>query len=338
MLDQKMLPPGVFAYSPPGAGQRYKWYDAEITIKISPDSSPFTHMTAWQVDLAAGKSADFFAQRSVDRIYLCMGGSGYATLGRQRNAVSPGSFIYVGRGVPFLLESSSSEAIQLTAASVPAAVEVREDLFAAGTNASSILGTAIQRSLLGILDCEALKAFPDTLKGAAYVLDSDGGDSFWQAAPTTGYVTSKTSPHNSSVYHFSSAIQLLEPGAYVREHGHQRACEMLISVRGQGRARIDGGEELDFSLGAAVLLGPRAMHTLRNCGDDDFVIFAVSTPSEIDAGLRATGMPRVQGEPRPEHIVRNPETGRILVERFGFIIPATQPDAMPVAVPAELAS
>lgn len=315
------------AYVGPEKGVKYRWGDAQLSILISPAISPFTHMAAWLVDLPAGQSVDFFAQVGVDRLYYCTSGAGEAVLDGVRHQIAQGSFVHCGRGVFLEFTATTDSALAFAACCLPIAVEAREDLIQEGADVLARWASSDDRKLLGLLDREQAAALDDAMRGPGYVLAPHDGDSFWQADPTPGYVTCKLQSAQMPVHYFSVATQLLEPGAYVREHGHERACEMLIAVQGKAAIRIDGSDELDFSVGAAILAGPKSLHTFRNCGPGDFIVFAIATPSEIEAGLRATGVRRIAGEPRPASIPRNPETGRVLKDKYGFIIPSTQVDA-----------
>jgi len=55
-------------------------------------------------------------------------------------------------------------------------------------------------------------------KGAVVVLGPDDGESFWQPLPSRGCITSKLTPYDS----FSLGIPVMEPGASIRRHAHER--------------------------------------------------------------------------------------------------------------------
>ena len=75
----------------------------------------------------------------------------------------------------------------------------------------------------------------DHAKGTALVLGPEEGELFWQPLPSTGYVINKFNPYNSPYDTFSTGLQVLEPGAHVRRHAHERSHELLFCYRGTGR-------------------------------------------------------------------------------------------------------
>ena len=80
----------------------------------------------------------------------------------------------------------------------------------------------------------------DYAKGMVIVLGPEDGESFWQPLPSTGYVINKINPYNSPYDAFSTGLQVLEPGAHVRRHAHERSHELLFCYRGSGQADIEG--------------------------------------------------------------------------------------------------
>ena len=56
--------------------------------------------------------------------------------------------------------------------------------------------------------------------------------------PSTGFVTNKINPYNSPYDSFSTGIQVLEPGAHIRRHAHERQHELLFCYAGHGRAAL----------------------------------------------------------------------------------------------------
>jgi hypothetical protein len=80
----------------------------------------------------------------------------------------------------------------------------------------------------------------DYAKGIVIALGPEDGESFWQPLPSTGYVINKINPYNSPYDAFSTGLQVLEPGAHIRRHAHERSHELLFCYRGSGQADIDG--------------------------------------------------------------------------------------------------
>ena len=82
-------------------------------------------------------------------------------------------------------------------------------------------------------------------KGHVVVLGPEEGDSFWQPLPSTGYIINKLTPYNTPYDSFSLGIQVLEPGAHIRRHAHERQHEVLFCYAGRrlgrgGRATLRG--------------------------------------------------------------------------------------------------
>src|SRR5215469_4985799 len=77
-------------------------------------------------------------------------------------------------------------------------------------------------------------------KGIAIVLGPEDGESYWQPQPSRGYVINKINPYTVPYDDFSTGIQVLEPGAHIRRHAHERSHELLFCFRGTGSAEIAG--------------------------------------------------------------------------------------------------
>ena len=86
----------------------------------------------------------------------------------------------------------------------------------------------------------------DYAKGIVIALGPEDGESFWQPLPSTGYVINKINPYNSPYDAFSTGLQVLEPGAHIRRHAHERSHELLFCYQGTGQADIDGIEPAEF--------------------------------------------------------------------------------------------
>src|ERR1700730_10770525 len=107
----------------------------------------------------------------------------------------------------------------------------------------------------------------DYAKGAVIALDPEDGESLWQPLPSTGYVINKINPYNSPYDGFSAGLQVLEPGAHIRRHGHERSHELLFCIRGTGSAEIDG-KTYDVREETLMLIGRGLQHKVTNTGTD----------------------------------------------------------------------
>jgi quercetin dioxygenase-like cupin family protein len=135
-------------------------------------------------------------------------------------------------------------------------------------------------------------------KGVALAVGPDEGDSYWQPRPSTGYVTVKISPYNSPNDLISAGVQVLEPGASVRRHAHERANEILFVYEGEGRAEIDGAWHR-VRQGSTFMVGRYVQHTVENDGTVPLKIFWAIMPAGLEDWFRALGQPRNPGEPAP---------------------------------------
>ena len=135
-------------------------------------------------------------------------------------------------------------------------------------------------------------------KGVALALGPEEGESFWQPQPSNGYVTVKISPWNSPHDLISAGVQVLEPGASVRRHGHERSSEILFVYEGEGKAEIDGTWHR-VSQGSTLMVGRHVQHYVENDGSVPLKMFWAIMPSGLEDWFKALGRPRKPGEKPP---------------------------------------
>src|SRR6266571_4516939 len=138
----------------------------------------------------------------------------------------------------------------------------------------------------------------DHAKGTALVLGPEEGESFWQPLPSAGYVINKFNPYNSPYDAFSTGLQVLEPGAHVRRHAHERSHELLFCYRGTGQADIDG-KLYDVLPETMILIGRGLQHKVTNTGASQMRLLWFIAPAGLEDWFRAIGRPRRPGEPLP---------------------------------------
>ena len=138
----------------------------------------------------------------------------------------------------------------------------------------------------------------DHAKGTAMVLGPEEGESFWQPLPSTGYVINKFNPYNSPYDTFSTGLQVLEPGAHVRRHAHERSHELLFCYRGTGEADIEG-QLYDVLPETMILIGRGLQHKVTNTGTEQMRLLWLIAPPGLEDWFRAIGRPRHVGEPLP---------------------------------------
>ena len=138
----------------------------------------------------------------------------------------------------------------------------------------------------------------DFAKGNVVVLGPDEGASFWQPLPSVGYITSKLTPYNTPYDGFSLGIQVLEPGAHIRRHAHERQHEVLFCYAGEGWAEVDG-QRHTVQPETTLMIGRAAWHTVHNTGNTQMRLLWMIAPAGLEDWFRAIGRPRRPGEAMP---------------------------------------
>ena len=156
-------------------------------------------------------------------------------------------------------------------------------------------------------------------KGTVIALGPQDGESFWQPLPSTGYVINKINPYNSPYDSFSTGLQVLEPGAHIRRHAHERCHELLFCYHGSGQADIDG-KLYDVIPETMILVGRGVQHKVTNTGPDQLRLLWLITPPGLEDWFRAIGRPKRAGEPLPAPFER-PANVEMIQAQQRFIPP-----------------
>ena len=135
-------------------------------------------------------------------------------------------------------------------------------------------------------------------KGDVVVLGPDEGDSFWQPRPASGYVINKLTPYNTPYDAFSIGIQVLEPGAHVRRHAHERQHEVLFCYEGEGWAEI-GDRRYAMRPETTILIGRALHHKVQNTGSGQMRMLWMIAPAGLEDWFSAIGRSRTPGETMP---------------------------------------
>jgi mannose-6-phosphate isomerase-like protein (cupin superfamily) len=135
-------------------------------------------------------------------------------------------------------------------------------------------------------------------KGVVIALGPEDGESFWQPLPSTGYVINKINPYNSPYDAISIGLQILEPGAHIRRHAHERSHELLFCYRGDGYAEIEG-RHYDIAEETMILIGRGLQHKVMNTGTAQMRLLWSIAPAGLEDWFRAIGRPRRAGDPLP---------------------------------------
>ena len=135
-------------------------------------------------------------------------------------------------------------------------------------------------------------------KGPVVVLGPDEGDSFWQPLPSRGYIVNKLTPYKTPYDSFSMGIQVLEPGAHIRRHAHERQHEVLFCYEGEGWAEI-GDRRYPVRPETTILIGRALQHKIQNTGSGQMRMLWMIAPAGLEDWFRAIGKPRHAGDPMP---------------------------------------
>jgi mannose-6-phosphate isomerase-like protein (cupin superfamily) len=135
-------------------------------------------------------------------------------------------------------------------------------------------------------------------KGPVVVLGPDEGDSFWQPLPSRGYIVNKLTPYNTPYDSFSMGIQVLEPGAHIRRHAHERQHEVLFCYEGEGWAEV-GEQRYPVRPETTILIGRALQHKIQNTGPGQMRMLWMIAPAGLEDWFEAIGKPRQPGEPMP---------------------------------------
>jgi mannose-6-phosphate isomerase-like protein (cupin superfamily) len=147
-------------------------------------------------------------------------------------------------------------------------------------------------------------------KGPVVVLGPDEGESFWQPLPSRGYIVNKLTPYNTPHDGFSLGIEVLEPGAHIRRHAHERQHEVLFCYVGEGWAEVHGARH-EVRPETTLLIGRAAWHTVRNTGSGQMRLLWMIAPAGLEDWFRAIGRPRRPGEAMPEAFERPADVAEI---------------------------
>jgi mannose-6-phosphate isomerase-like protein (cupin superfamily) len=150
----------------------------------------------------------------------------------------------------------------------------------------------------------------DFAKGHVVVLSPDEGESFWQPLPSRGYIVNKLTPYNTPYDNFSLGIQVLEPGAHIRRHAHERQHEVLFCYAGEGWAEVDS-QRYEMWPETTLLIGRAAWHTVQNTGGTQMRLLWMIAPAGLEDWFRAIGRPRHPGEPMPPPFERPADVAEI---------------------------
>ena len=147
-------------------------------------------------------------------------------------------------------------------------------------------------------------------KGEVIVLGPEDGESHWQPLPSTGYIISKLTPYNTPYDNFSLGLQVLEPGAHIRRHAHERQHEVLFVYAGEGWAEV-GEQRYEVRPETTILIGRGVQHKVQNTGPGQMRLLWMIAPAGLEDWFSAIGRPRRPGEAMPAPFERPADVAEI---------------------------
>jgi len=150
--------------------------------------------------------------------------------------------------------------------------------------------------------------------GPVVVLGPDDGESFWQPLPSVGYIVNKLTPYNTPYDSFSMGLQVLEPGAHIRRHAHERQHEVLFCYQGTGVAEV-GTERHDVAPETMILVGRGVQHKVTNTGAGQMRLLWMIAPAGLEDWFRAIGRKRQVGEALPVPFERPTDIAEIQAQQ-----------------------
>lgn len=254
------------------------------------------------------------AHRAADTIIYVMSGRCSATVDGTSHRLDVDATVVVGRQVPYSLVNDGDEELHLFISITPPGAE---DLLAwwgiprtIGELAPAAFdrpeGWAERARLLRVMADDDLAAADPAEKGAWRVVSRDASPSYWQPAPSRGFLAMKVATENYPSNAFAAGEQMLSPGALIVPHAHTHNEEVLLVTRGRGQVMIDGVMH-PLETGSLAFVGRWVTHSFINSGDEDMHIFAILTPPVRDfvPMIKAIGRPRTPGEIAPEFAMEN---------------------------------
>lgn len=215
----------------------------------------------------------------------------------------------IGRQVPFQIINDSAEALHLFIWMTPPGAEDLVSWWGVPRTSGDAPPAPFNRPagweerarVLRVMTTDDLAVADAANKGTWRVVSRDASPSYWQAAPSRGYLTMKVSTENYPSNSFAAGEQMLCPGALIVPHAHTHNEEVLLVTRGRGEVMIDGVLH-PLETGSLAFVGRWVTHSFINSGDEDMHILAILTPPvrEFEPMIKNIGRPRVPGETAPE--------------------------------------
>ena len=278
-----------------------------IRTKIAHYGDDNANFSVVDIDLQPGEQIPLHTSDMNERVAVCYAGEGRVVNGDIERMIAQGDVMFWGRGAPVSIAQKGSVPLHLSIISLVPDTADASTLF------------PINRSAWRIVD----NVEGSASDSGSFLFDKEqDGEQYWQAAPSLGFITLKFG-EDLPVDYFSASSQTLDPDAAVRLHGHAVSTEIVVCTRGRGIAEA-GGTQGNYAEGDLLILPPGITHRFINDSGEAWTYTGVFTPPSVESALRETGVRKLPDTERPTAIPRNPTTERLLVEKYGFIIPGLQ--------------
>ena len=249
------------------------------------------------------------AHAAAETVIYVTSGRCTATVDGTAHRLEIDATVVVGRQVPFEIVNDGDDALHLFIWMTPPGPE---DLLSWWGIPRTIgdappapfdrpQGWAERARLLRVMTTDDLAVADVTDKGAWRVISRDATPTYWQPAPSRGFLAMKVSTDNYPSNAFEVGEQMLCPGAMIVPHAHSHNEEVLLVTRGSGQVMVDG-ELHPIETGSLTFVGRWVTHSFINSGDEDMHILAILTPPvrELEPLLKQVGRPRTPGEIAPD--------------------------------------
>lgn len=297
-------------------------------LKLAPGSHPHFKYSVVRYDLEPGTQLDLYATTLAGRVIYCLEGDGEILLNGDRKPFGEEVFVHLGEGFHAVIENTGKTLQQVFVFTFGASPDARPDLMKSDVEGRlRLVIDPMLRQVFGLLDLSQALALSKDRKGTLIHQMPDSGMSWWQARPTAGWVEVKMSPFACDVHHYAVLMQTIFPGSHVRKHAHNQLNETLLITKGLANASLDGGDEVICPKGSLIIAGRNVFHWWGNAGATDVQNFAIIDPPGVEGALAFTGRKREKGTEWPTDIVRDASTGKMLHDRFGFVIHGNAADA-----------
>ena len=267
-----------------------------LRLRISPGTLSTNHLASGELEIPAGITTHPRVELASDLIFYGLEGQGILHCGKTSWPLSPDTTVWIPFDSAYSIEASD-DTLRLFWIATPHGFETSYERSAdASTLDEAIVKTPPNTAR--ILNADEFNAYKG--EGQITVLSPEEGRSFWQPDPTRGYAAPKLTPRVTGRPGFSMGLQIIGAnGGLLIPHAHARSEEMLLIVRGRGKAMLNG-QSLDVEPGSLVFAGRWVPHGLESVGAEDLWVLWFITPGEgLEHMLEGFGRPRQPGQTEP---------------------------------------